>query len=159
MKKNKNIIILGILFLLLSSFKTLPKTKKLVINSGYKIPSRPGHKGVDYQASTGTKIIIKKTGQVTRTETNCRVTSPRTTACGGGWGNFVEIEYKPNVKVIYAHLSQVNVTPGEKVKAGKIIGLTGDTGNSRGAHLHFEYKVNNVNEDPTPNANDYFGLI
>jgi hypothetical protein len=52
--------------------------------------------------------------------------------------------------VIYGHMSGFSVSNGDKVKAGDQIGLTGNTGNSSGPHLHFEIRKNGVPVDPAP---------
>ena len=48
----------------------------------------------------------------------------------------------------YAHLANTRAKKGQKVEAGDVIGLSGNTGNSTGPHLHFEYRVNNEKLDP-----------
>lgn len=53
---------------------------------------------------------------------------------------------------IYGHLSKFNVTDGQRVQAGDIIGYTGNTGHSTGPHLHFGEKVNGHFVDPTAHA-------
>ena len=119
-------------------------------------PNRSIHNGIDYASQTGTKIALKKPGKVLRIENKC---IPGTFDCGGGYGNFVEIEHSSTIKTLYAHLSKVNVQPGQYIYKGKIIGETGNTGRSTGPHLHWEYKINNVKSNGTNFANDYFGLV
>jgi hypothetical protein len=57
-----------------------------------------------------------------------------------GYGNLVIIDHGNGWHTLYAHLSQVNVTCGQAVEQGAIIGLTGSTGHSTGPHLHFEMR-------------------
>ncbi len=83
----------------------------------------------------------------------------------GGFGNVIIIEYNaqylPNayqvdigikdgqsIYVAYAHLSQINVYPGGSVTANQVIGLTGDTGNSTGPHLHVEVRIGSSEKIP-----------
>jgi len=49
---------------------------------------------------------------------------------------------------LYGHLSSVNVSNGQTVSKGQVIGYSGNTGNSYGAHLHFEVKVNGISVNP-----------
>ena len=58
-----------------------------------------------------------------------------------GYGNTIVIDHGNGYKTLYGHLSQVSQYCGAKVKAGQIIGLSGNTGNSSGPHLHFEVRV------------------
>lgn len=63
------------------------------------------------------------------------------------YGNNIEIE-KDGVIFKYAHLNQINVSEGDSVSQGDIIGLMGSTGASTGSHLHFEIKIHDRTVDP-----------
>ncbi len=65
----------------------------------------------------------------------------------GGYGLAIVLKHGNDFKTLYAHLSKIKVRVGQVVKAGNIIGISGNTGFSTGAHLHFEiiYKGNPVN--------------
>ena len=65
-----------------------------------------------------------------------------------GYGNYVVIAHPGGVETMYAHLNQSLVRPGDRVLQGQPIGLEGSTGNSTGAHLHFEARVNGAMVDP-----------
>lgn len=60
-----------------------------------------------------------------------------------GYGNYVLIEHKYGFQTLYAHLDEVNVQKGERIKRGQIIGRMGSTGQSTGVHLHYEIIKNN----------------
>lgn len=59
---------------------------------------------------------------------------------------------------IYGHLSKFNVTDGQTVRAGDVIGYTGNTGDSTGPHLHFAEKVHGHFVDPTAHADNVMAL-
>jgi murein DD-endopeptidase MepM/ murein hydrolase activator NlpD len=85
------------------------------------------HAGIDLAADAGTPIHAAAAGTVL--------------AAGwmyAGYGISVMIDHGGGVQTHYAHQSGTVVQPGQKVKAGQIIGYEGSTGDSTGPHLHFE---------------------
>jgi len=89
-----------------------------------------GHKGIDYALPLGTPVLAAADGIVERAWVD-----------NTGYGNVIIIRHLWNDGTIYAHLRNWAVQPGQQVKAGEIIGYSGNTGNSTGAHLHFEYRT------------------
>lgn len=72
-------------------------------------------------------------------------------ASGGynyGYGNFIEIDHGNGYATVYAHLSQINVSVCDAVYAGQQIGVSGNSGNSTGPHLHFEIRKGGSNVNP-----------
>lgn len=63
--------------------------------------------------------------------------------CGGGYGNHIIIKHSDGNYTLYAHLHQnsISVQVGNSVAQGQVIGMVGNSGNSTGAHLHFEVRV------------------
>lgn len=97
-----------------------------------------GHLGIDIAANTGAAIYAADSGVVTMAQ-------------GGynyGYGNVIAIDHGNGFATLYAHLSQINVSPCQSVYAGQLIGRAGNTGNSFGAHLHFEIRHNGAFENP-----------
>ena len=66
----------------------------------------------------------------------------------GGYGNLVVIRHYNDLETYYAHLAEISVKPGSKIKAGTIIGKMGSTGHSTGDHLHFEIRILGYPIDP-----------
>lgn len=66
----------------------------------------------------------------------------------GGYGNLVIISHGYGLETRYAHLSSIEVTKGEKVSTGQVIGRIGSTGSSTSDHLHLEIRVNGKAYDP-----------
>jgi murein DD-endopeptidase MepM/ murein hydrolase activator NlpD len=95
------------------------------------------HAGQDLDAPSGTPILAAASGTVILAE-------PR-----GGYGNCVVVGHGHGIATVYAHQSRLLVKPGDKVKAGDVIGEVGTTGLSTGPHLHFETRVKGVPVDPT----------
>jgi murein DD-endopeptidase MepM/ murein hydrolase activator NlpD len=91
------------------------------------------HNGVDISNSCGTPIYASAAGTV-------RLDPIGNTLGGwnGGYGNLVLINHGNGIETLYAHLSKVLVSIGQRVSQGDKIGIMGDTGESTGCHLHFE---------------------
>lgn len=90
-----------------------------------------GHNGIDFRAAIGTPVKATLSG-------NVRATG-NTDAFRGcySYGKWVLLEHVNGLTTLYAHLSEINVTPGESVVTGETIGYSGNTGYSTGPHLHF----------------------
>lgn len=108
------------------------------------------HSGIDLAGSTGTEVVAVQDGTVVETSTG------HAKLDGSGYGNYVLIKHGDNFYTRYAHLNSVAVSKDDKVKRGQKIGARGDTGNSYGAHLHFEIK-NGPNSNDTVSPNPFFG--
>lgn len=94
------------------------------------------HKGVDFAMPMGTPVLAVGDGEV--------VVSKHS----GGAGNYVAIRHGRQYMTRYMHLKKLLVKPGEKVKRGDRIALSGNTGRSTGPHLHFEIWINNQAVNP-----------
>jgi murein DD-endopeptidase MepM/ murein hydrolase activator NlpD len=68
----------------------------------------------------------------------------------GGYGNYVVIAHSGGWDTLYGHLSTSVVKVGQLVTQGQVVGLEGSTGNSTGAHVHFELRINQRPVDPRP---------
>jgi murein DD-endopeptidase MepM/ murein hydrolase activator NlpD len=90
------------------------------------------HTGIDYRAPTGTPVFATKGGKVIFSGWG---------GYGDAYGRHVILQVWHNglpIRLLYAHLSKALVVPGQKVLAGQPVGLSGETGNTFGAHLHYE---------------------
>jgi murein DD-endopeptidase MepM/ murein hydrolase activator NlpD len=96
----------------------------------------PGHEGVDFVAPTGSGIYAAADGVVNDIRLDGDSDPTRTP-----YGNQIRIQHEGGYESIYAHLSEVTVTQGQFVKAGQLIGLSGNTGNSFGPHLTFVLRL------------------
>ena len=67
-----------------------------------------------------------------------------------GYGNYVVIAHSGGLNTLYGHLSTALVKVGQSVTQGTPVGLEGSTGNSTGAHLHFELRINQSPVNPAP---------
>lgn len=99
-----------------------------------------GHKGMDIAGPWGTPIVAAADGQV--------IEANATDSWGYSWGYYVLIYHNGTYSTRYAHMSSVAVSTGQYVTAGTIIGYEGNTGNSFGAHLHFEVYENGTRVNP-----------
>ena len=96
-----------------------------------------GHMAFDIAVPVGTPIKTTMDGTVVHAGWNNQ-----------GYGNLVIVENGP-YRTYYAHLSSIPVSVGDQVSAGSIIGLSGNTGNSTGPHLHYEIRKDKAAINPT----------
>ncbi|MEQ8407224.1 MAG: peptidoglycan DD-metalloendopeptidase family protein [Gammaproteobacteria bacterium] len=96
------------------------------------------HKGTDYAAPTGTPIRATGDGRVTHAG---RL---------GSFGNLVVVKHAGGFETKYAHLSRYarGISKGDRVRQGDVIGYVGATGGATGPHLHYEFLVNGVHQNP-----------
>ncbi len=94
------------------------------------------HKGTDYAAPTGTPIRATSDGRVTWAARN------------GSFGNLVVLQHQGSFETKYAHLSRYAVKKGDRVRQGQVIGYVGATGGATGPHLHYEFLMNGVHQNP-----------
>ncbi|MEU2788557.1 M23 family metallopeptidase [Streptomyces sp. NPDC007100] len=87
-----------------------------------------GHTGQDFAVPVGTPVRSVGRGRVI------------SLTCGDGFGISMVVQHGAGVFSQYAHLSAVAVGPGQRVRPGQQIALSGTTGNSTGPHLHFEVR-------------------
>ena len=112
------------------------------------------HKGVDLAAPHGSSILAAESGTVITVSNTCSHDYAKTVAtkcsCGGGYGNYVMISHGGGLVTLYAHCSSINVSVGQTVSRGQIIGAVGTTGYSTGNHLHFGTLLNGTYVNPLP---------
>ena len=96
------------------------------------------HRGVDYGAPTGTPVLATADGRISHIGTN------------GGYGKCVVLRHGGKFSTLYAHLSRYQRTlrNGTRIRQGQVIGYVGSTGLATGPHLHYEFRVNNVHQNP-----------
>jgi murein DD-endopeptidase MepM/ murein hydrolase activator NlpD len=95
------------------------------------------HRGVDVSAEEGTPVRAVADALVGYADNTVR-----------GYGNLLVLMHGGGEVSSYAHLSAVHVGPGQRVEAGQVVALAGNTGISRGPHLHFEWRENGELADP-----------
>lgn len=97
----------------------------------------PGHNGIDIGAGMGSPLFAADSGTVVY----AGWLEP-------GYGNFVVIDHGNGFSTWYEHLDSIHVRCGDNVFQGSVIGLAGSTGNSTGAHLHFEIRYAGMPVNP-----------
>lgn len=107
-----------------------------------------GHPGIDYGCNNGTPIYASNDGEVL------------TASFDNINGNFIQVWNKEqNFKTVYGHLSVMKVKQGDVVVAGQLIGLSGNTGDGTGPHLHFGLKPTTTGGNGLNNNNGTNGAI
>lgn len=110
--------------------------------------SRDYHKGVDLSGTD--KTLVAPCDGVIGSSTIITDKSNLTWQ----WGNYIRIDTADGLKIFMCHMAARKVKVGQKVKAGDVVGIEGNTGYSFGSHCHFEVRKNGVSVDPTP----YLGI-
>ena len=107
---------------------------------GYRTFDNSFHMGLDMAAPEGTPYYAADSGTV--------MYATNDGGYNGGAGNWIVIAHGSGIVTKYMHSSVTYVSPGDYVERGQNIGLVGNTGNSFGAHLHFQVEVNGVAVNP-----------
>jgi murein DD-endopeptidase MepM/ murein hydrolase activator NlpD len=94
------------------------------------------HTGADIIAPTGTVVWATGDGVVTLAEWS------------GGYGRLVIIDHGNGIDTYYAHLSKINVLPGQEILQGEMVGLVGSSGRVTAPHLHYEVRVRSIPVNP-----------
>ncbi|MGP4000093.1 M23 family metallopeptidase [Streptomyces sp. 8N706] len=105
------------------------------VSAAYGIPGdwiAGHHTGIDFAVSEGTSVKAIGSGVVTRA------------GWGGDYGEMVMVKLDDGHYTLFAHLSEVVVKEGARVRAGTLLGYSGNTGNSTGPHLHFEVRTSSA---------------
>lgn len=106
------------------------------VTSGFGFRRRKMHTGMDIDLETGDKVKVAFEGMV------------RFAMWNNSYGNLVIVRHPNGLETYYAHLSKIDVKPGDYIQAGDFIGLGGNTGHSFGAHLHFEIRYQGIAINP-----------
>ncbi len=115
------------------------------ISSGYSLARRHpilnrvrAHRGIDFAAPAGTPIKAAGAGRVVSRGWN------------GGYGNAVVLAHAGGITTLYGHMSRFanNLSVGESIAQGEVIGYVGRTGLATAPHVHYEYRVRGVHKNP-----------
>ena len=122
----------------------MPVTGAYLVTSNYGMRFDPVYQR--YQLHAGMDFAMTPTGPVVAAAAGAVDEVVR--GYGGGRGNYVTIAHGGGLRTRYQHLASIEVALGQQVTAGQVVGMEGDTGASKGAHLHFETLVNGQTQDP-----------
>jgi murein DD-endopeptidase MepM/ murein hydrolase activator NlpD len=114
------------------------------ISSGFGARFHPifnnwrAHTGVDFAAPKGTRVLATADGFV------------QSAGARGGYGNAIEIKHGSGITTLYGHLSAFapGLHAGSRVRQGEVVGFVGMTGYATGPHLHYEFKLAGIHQDP-----------
>lgn len=101
------------------------------IVGGRRTQGLHGYNAVDIAIPVGTPVVASAPGMVT---------VARSSGWNGGYGSYVVLSHPNGTQTVYGHLSSVTAGQGQQVSQGQVIGYSGNTGRSTGAHLHFEVR-------------------
>jgi hypothetical protein len=101
----------------------------------------PGHEGLDFRATRGSKVFCVAPGTVRHLFQDNQQHA---------YGTNVRVQHEDGYETIYAHLQEAHVKEGQQVAAGEVLGRAGDSGNARGVHLHLTLKRHGHGPTPYP---------
>jgi murein DD-endopeptidase MepM/ murein hydrolase activator NlpD len=119
-----------------------PVTGELDVSSLFGVRADPFlhvaamHTGIDFRGYTGDPIHATAAGVVT------------TAGWSGGYGKMVEIDHGNGLATRYGHMSKIDVSVGDRIRIGQVVGRMGSTGRSTGPHVHYETRVDGEAVDP-----------
>ncbi|TYP57795.1 murein hydrolase activator EnvC family protein [Thermosediminibacter litoriperuensis] len=117
-----------------------PSSTRVTSNYGWRthpiFKTKRFHTGVDIGASMGANVVAADDGVVIYA------------GYYGGYGYTVIVDHGGGISTLYAHLSKILVSEGQKVKRGERVALVGSSGYSTGPHLHFEVRKNGQHVNP-----------
>ncbi|WP_225784394.1 M23 family metallopeptidase [Xenophilus sp. Marseille-Q4582] len=122
------------------------------VSSGFAMRTHPilntwrQHNGIDFAAPSGTPVRTVGDGVVDFAGTQ------------NGYGNIVIVTHRNQQQTAYAHLSRIDVRPGQSVEQGQTLGAVGATGWATGPHLHFEFRIDGQPHDPSTIAQQGGGV-
>lgn len=110
-----------------------------LVFDGQKSPSYgKSHGGIDYGLPEGTPVFASANGTIQETPYDAP-----------GFGNYIKLITDDGTELYYGHLSSKNLPGGARVKAGDLVGYSGNSGKSTGPHLHFEVRKGSTKMDPS----------
>lgn len=125
---------------------------KFRVTSGYKLPDRPDHNGIDMVGDEDNRVLSASNGIVNQIQYWDGVTKTGMQS----YGNLIIVKGNDNHYYYYAHLKSINVSNGQSVSIGTNIGIMGTTGNSTGNHTHFE--IRDSDKSTRLNPATYLGI-
>lgn len=114
-----------------------PVDKDVTLTQKFRPKYNSKHKGIDLAGRMNQPLYAANNGVVTYRGDKFR-----------GYGQMILLEHSEGWTTLYSHLSKFNVSNGDRVRAGQVIGYMGRSGRASGVHLHFEIYKNKIPIDP-----------
>lgn len=121
------------------------------VTSGFQLPDRPDHNGLDIVGDDSHDILCPVSGTV---KSSTIITDKSNTTWE--WGNYVRVDDAEGNRLYFCHMDSRAVKVGQTVKPGDKLGVIGNTGHSFGAHTHFE--VRKADNKTRLNPAEYLGI-
>ena len=139
-------------------YKVAEHDKYGIRKNHYVLFKQRQHSGFDITADFGTEVHAISNGKVLLAEFD-GTTTEGYDAFNDGYANKIEMLNDDGRRVVYGHLSEFFVKPGDEITQGMIIGKTGCSGGSRVPHLHLEIRKTNTDETGLDNTINPLDLL